>query len=84
MKKSSSGPYFSVYSPSVSPPLLGPRHLTVGMFVGGQGRRCRRDLGLKGEKCERRTGVEGYRVFGLDFVSVGEDECGERERRVRR
>jgi len=58
------------------------------MFVGHQGRPCRRDLvkaldlGLKGEKGKRRTGVEGNRDFGLDFICVGEDECWERERRV--
>lgn len=58
------------------------------MFVGGQGRPCRGDLGkvldLKRERGERRTGVEGERDFGLYFVCVGEEECWERERRVRR
>ena len=54
----------------------------VGMFFGGQGRRSRRDLYLKGEKDGRRMGVEGNRDFGLDFVWVGEDGCGERERRI--
>jgi len=59
------------------------------MFVGGQGWACQRDLvkaldlGLKGKKGERQTGVEGNREFILDFVCVGEDECWERERRVR-
>ena len=53
----------------------------VGMFVGGQGRPCRRglgkvpNLGLKDEKGERRTGVERNRELGLDFVCAGEDEC---------
>ena len=55
----------------------------VGMFFGGQGQPCRRDLCLKGEKDGRRMGVEGNRDFGLDFVWVGEDGCGERERRIR-
>ena len=60
----------------------------VGMFVGGQGRPRRRDLGkasdsgLKGEKGEQRTGVERDREFGLDFVCAGEDGCWQRERRV--
>ena len=45
----------------------------VGMFVGGQGRPGRKDLGkasdlgLKGEKGERRTGVERNRESGLDL-----------------
>ena len=46
------------------------------MFVGSQGRRRQRDLGLKGEKGERRMGVERNRVFELDSVCVGEDERG--------
>ena len=62
----------------------------VGMFVGGQGRPCRKDLakaldlGLKGERGERRTGMVGNKEFETDFVCVGGDKCWERERRVRR
>jgi len=60
----------------------------VGMFVGGQGQVCQRDLakaldlGLKGEKGKQWTGMEGNREFILDFVCVGGDECWEQERRV--
>jgi len=87
VKRSSSGLYCSVYSSICFFSASGSSSPYGGMLVG-EGRSCRRDLGkalylgLKGEKGERRTGVEGNRDFSLDFVCVGEGECGERERRV--